>query len=496
MRRLIVCLTAVLLSVSGAVFAGDGKIRKNANKVPGEYIVVLDDGVTDAESLAAELAGKHGGVKTHVYKHALKGFSVKMSEPAAAQLSLDPRVFYVEENGWVSSWASQANATWGIDRIDQRDLPLNSTYNYDRTGAGVKAYIIDTGIRLSHSDLGGRAIDGHDAVDGSLPAADCNGHGTHVAGTVGGTTWGVAKNVTLVAVRVLDCAGSGTWAGVIAGVDWVTANHAAGAPAVANMSLGGGAATSVDDAVRASIADGVTYSISAGNDSGGDACTKTPARVAEALTVASSTSTDARSSFSNIGTCVDIFAPGSSITSAWHTSDTATNTISGTSMSAPHVAGVAALYLEANPSASPAAVAQALKDNATPNKITNAGTGSPNLLLHSLFGAPPPPPPSTGDFSLSVNPSSVSVRRSTGGTATYTVTITRTDGFADAVSFSVTGQPSGATTGFSPNPASGSSSTLTINVASGTQKRTYTLQITGTSGSLTRTATANLVVTR
>jgi len=496
MRRLIVCLSAVLLSFSGAAFAGDGKIKKNSNKVPGEYIVVLDEDVTDVESLAAELADKHAGVKTNVYKHALKGFSVKMSEPAAAQLSLDPRVFYVEENGWVSSWGSQANATWGLDRTDQRDMPLNSTYNYDRTGTGVKAYIIDTGIRLSHSDLVGRAIDGHDAVDGSLPAADCNGHGTHVAGTVGGTTWGVAKNVTLVAVRVLDCAGSGTWAGVIAGVDWVTADHAAGAPAVANMSLGGGAATSVDDAVRASIADGVSYAISAGNDSGGDACTKTPARVAEALTVASSTSTDARSSFSNIGTCVDIFAPGSSITSAWHTSDTATNTISGTSMSSPHVAGVAALYLEENPGASPAIVAQALKDNATPNKITNAGTGSPNLLLHSLFGVVTPPPTPTGDFSLSVSPGSVSVRRPTGGTATYTVTITRTGGFAGAVSFSVSGQPSGSTTGFSSNPSSGSSSTLTINVTAGTPRQTYALTITGTSGSLTRTATANLVVTK
>ncbi|HXI12396.1 MAG TPA: S8 family peptidase, partial [Thermoanaerobaculia bacterium] len=436
--------TAVLLfGLSGFAFAGDGTIKKNGNKVPNQYIVALNADIADVDALASELSSKHGGLKEQVYKHAFKGFSVKMSEAMAAQLSLDPRVDYVEEDGYVSMWASQANATWGLDRVDQRDLPLNSTYNYDRTGAGVKAYILDTGILATHTDLGGRVISGYDAVGGGT--TDCNGHGTHVSGTVGGSTWGVAKGVTLVAVRVLDCAGSGSWSGVIAGVDWVTADHAAGQPAVANMSLGGAASSSVDTAVSNSIADGVTYAISAGNDYGADACTKTPARVATAITVASSTSTDARSSFSNIGTCVDIFAPGSSITSAWYTSNTATNTISGTSMAAPHVAGVAALYLEATPSATPAAVGQALKDNATPNKITDAGTGSPNLLLHSLFGAAAPPPPApSGDFSLSVNPSSVSVSR-TGGTATYTVTITRTGGFADAVSLSASGQPAGST---------------------------------------------------
>ena len=205
----------------------------------------------------------------------------------------------------------------------------------------MKAYIIDTGIRTTHSQFGGRAISGYDAIDGALPAADCNGHGTHVAGTVGGSTYGVAKAVSLVAVRVLNCSGSGSTSGVIAGIDWVTGNHQAGQPAVANMSLGGGASSSLDTAVRNSIADGVTYALAAGNDNT-NACNSSPARTAEALTVGSTTSSDARSSFSNYGTCVDIFAPGSSITSAWHTSDTATNTISGTSMAAPHVAGAAA----------------------------------------------------------------------------------------------------------------------------------------------------------
>ena len=494
MKRLIAFTVTLVFGLSGVALAGDGTIKKNGNKIPSQYIVALNDDVTDVDALASELSGKYGGLKEKVYKHAFKGFSVKMSEGMAVQLSLDPRVEYVEEDGYVSMWVSQANATWGLDRIDQRDLPLNSTYNYDRTGVGIKAYILDTGILATHNDLVGRVISGYDAIGGGT--TDCNGHGTHVSGTVGGSTWGVAKGVTLVAVRVLDCSGSGTWSGVIAGVDWVTANHAAGQPAVANMSLGGAANSSVDTAVSNSIADGVTYAISAGNDSGGDACTKTPARVATAITVASSTSTDARSSFSNIGTCVDIFAPGSEITSAWYTSNTATNTISGTSMAAPHVAGVAALYLEATPSATPAAVAQALKDNATPNKITSAGTGSPNLLLHSLFGAPPPPPPPpSSDFSLSVSPSSVSVRRS-GGTATYTVTITRTGGFAGAVSLSASGQPAGSTTSFSPNPSSGTSAAMTITVASGTVKSSYPLTITGTSGSLTRTASATLVVTK
>ncbi|MGZ8781081.1 MAG: S8 family peptidase, partial [Thermoanaerobaculia bacterium] len=358
MKRTLLSLMVLVLALPA--LAGGPKKAKMLKaeidkKIPDQYIVVLEDRVEDVDAIADELVTKSRGRKDHVYSKAIKGFSARLSEKAALALAEDPRVKYVEEDGVVTIQATQSGATWGIDRIDQRDLPLSSTYVYNATGSGVKAYIIDTGINVNHNDFGGRAIDGYDAVDGSLPAADCNGHGTHVSGTVGGATWGVAKGVTLVAVRVLDCAGSGSNSGVIAGINWVTSDHAAGQPAVANMSLGGGASQAIDDAVNASINDGVTYAIASGN-SNANACNYSPARVAAAITVNSSTSTDARSSFSNYGTCTDIFAPGSSTTSAWYSSNTATNTISGTSMATPHVAGAAALYLQGNTSASPATV--------------------------------------------------------------------------------------------------------------------------------------------
>jgi subtilisin family serine protease len=382
MKRLFILVLAVL--VTTAAFAGEYK--KSARKIFDQYIVVFDASVSDDDlpAVADELTLKHGGLRDHTYTKALKGFSVKMSEQMARKLAADPRVAWVEEDGEMSIDTTQTNATWGIDRIDQRDRPLNGTFVYTRTGSGVKAYIIDTGIRTTHTQFGGRAINGFDAVDGSLPAADCNGHGTHVSGTVGGSTYGVAKGVTLVAVRVLDCAGSGTTSGVIAGIDWVRGDHAAGQPAVANMSLGGGASASLDTAVNNCINDGVTFAIAAGN-SNANACNFSPARVAAAITVGSTTSSDARSSFSNFGTCLDIFAPGSSITSAWNTSDTATNTISGTSMATPHVTGVAALFLSGNPTALPSTVRDALVNNASLNKISSAGTGSPNRLLFTNY---------------------------------------------------------------------------------------------------------------
>jgi subtilisin family serine protease len=391
----------VLTTVHGQEPNGNsGKFRRlRADKrIPNQYIVVLKDDVPDVDTEALRLAREFGGDRNggFTYQRALKGFSVRMPEQQAVRLANDPRVAFVEEDGKVSIGTTQTGATWGLDRIDQRDLPLDGNYNYNATGSGVKAYIIDTGIRATHTQIAGRVISGFTAISDGLGTNDGNGHGTHVSGTVGGTTYGVAKNVTLVAVRVLDSAGNGTNSGVISGVDFVTSDHQAGQPAVANMSLGGGISSALDTAVSNSIADGVTYAIAAGNETQ-DACNTSPARVASAITVGSTTTTDARSSFSNFGTCLDIFAPGSSITSSWNTSDTATNTISGTSMATPHVTGVAALFLETNPTASPATVAAAIIDNSTPNKVTGAGTGSPNRLLFSLLGgAPPPPPPPPG----------------------------------------------------------------------------------------------------
>ena len=382
MKRISIVLTMLLFAVG--LTAKEEKFRKSDRKVPEQYIVVLNDDVEDVDGVALDLAGKHAGLVEQVYSKAIKGFSVKMSEGMARKLSEDPAVAYVEEDGEVSIDTTQSGATWGLDRIDQRDRPLNGTFVYTRTGSGVKAYIIDTGIRRTHSQFGGRAIHGYSAINDGRGSTDCNGHGTHVAGTVGGSTYGVAKGVTLVAVRVLGCSGSGTNSGVIAGVDWVRGNHLAGQAAVANMSLGGGASSALDTAVNNCINDGVTFAVAAGN-SNANACNYSPARVAAAITVGATTSTDTRASYSNYGTCLDLFAPGSSITSAWSTGDTATNTISGTSMASPHVAGVAALYLQSNPGASPATVRSALVNNSSANKVASPGTGSPNRLLFTNY---------------------------------------------------------------------------------------------------------------
>jgi subtilisin family serine protease len=363
------------------------KVRKNAKKIENNYIVVLDDSVVGergeysiAGYMGDDMARMYRGKLKHVYKHALNGFSIEMSESDAEAMAQDYRVLFVEEDGVMTADATQTNPPWGLDRIDQRNLPLNATYNYNWTGSGVRAYIIDTGIRTAHTQFGGRASAVFDAFGGN--GQDCNGHGTHVAGTVGGSTYGVAKSSLLRAVRVLDCNGSGSTSGVISGVDWVRQNFIA--PAVANMSLGGGVSSALDTAVNNLSNAGVTIAVAAGN-SNANACNSSPARAANAITTGSTTTTDARSSFSNFGTCVDIFAPGSGILSAWFSSNTATATLSGTSMASPHVAGVAALYKQANPSASATTVRNAIVNNATTNKVTNAGTGSPNRLLYSLF---------------------------------------------------------------------------------------------------------------
>ncbi|MFC8798534.1 S8 family serine peptidase [Promicromonospora sp. NPDC057138] len=354
--------------------------------IEDSYIVVLKDrDVAKAEvrSTANGLAKKYGGEVRHSYTNAVRGFSASMSASEAAQLEADPSVAYVEQNRVMTATDTQSPVpSWGLDRIDQADLPLDDTYTYGNAGTGVTAYIVDTGILTTHEDFGGRAVSGTDTVDGDDDATDCAGHGTHVAGTVGGTDYGVAKDVSLVAVRVLDCEGSGSFDGVIAGIDWVTADHEAGEPAVANMSLGGGFSQAVNDAVSAAVADGVTFALAAGNDSGADACDGSPSSTPEALTVGATEDTDARASYSNIGTCVDIFAPGTDITSAWYTSDTDENTISGTSMATPHVTGAAALVLGGNPAATPAEVGDALTGAALPDVVTDPGTGSPNLLLN------------------------------------------------------------------------------------------------------------------
>ena len=365
----------------------NGRFHRHPGKaIPNSYIVVLDQDVTpdvddfgqaaaDADELIAKTRGR-GHVK-HVYAHALRGFAAEMTEEDALELASDPRVAFVEEDSEMEIVTTQNNATWGLDRIDQTDRPLNGTYVYTSTGSGVNAYIIDTGIRTPHTQFGGRASGAFTAINDGRGASDCNGHGTHVAGTVGGSTYGVAKSVRLFAVRVLSCSGSGSTSGVIAGVNWVAQNRVR--PAVANMSLGGGISTSLDTAVNNAINAGVTFAIAAGN-SNTNASNSSPARVAAAITVGSSTINDARSSFSNFGSVVDIFAPGSSITSAWSTSNTATATISGTSMASPHVAGVAARILQSG-FASPASVRNTIVNAASLNQLSGIPSGTANRLL-------------------------------------------------------------------------------------------------------------------
>ncbi|WAL94594.1 S8 family peptidase [Streptomyces sp. Je 1-369] len=384
--------TATAAAVLGAVTAlpaqaapAEGHViaAGSADAVKGSYLVTLKDGsgLKAATSQGKDLIAEYGGSVQKTFKSALNGYSVKLSAAEARRLAADPAVASVEQNQRLHVDATQSNAPWGLDRIDQTKLPLSGTYTYpDSAGSGVTAYVIDTGVRITHSEISGRAVNGYDAVDGDNTAQDGNGHGTHVATTIAGTTYGVAKKAKIVAVRVLDNNGSGTTAGVVAGIDWVTSNHAAGAPAVANMSLGGGASTTLDNAVKKSIADGVTYAVAAGN-ANTNAANTSPARVPAAITVGATSNTDARASFSNYGSVLDIFAPGVNIKAGWNTGDTATNTISGTSMATPHVAGAAAVYLAGHTSATPSQVSSALVNGATPNVVTSPGSGSPNKLL-------------------------------------------------------------------------------------------------------------------
>jgi subtilisin family serine protease len=380
MNTQLLCCAALSLVQSVAI-AGNF-ISAGGPPVQGQYIIKLRDDMPSfgaREALLQDLVATRGGGMRRVFAAVFNGGVAILTEPQARALARLPMVDYVEEDALI--WASeiQSPATWGIDRIDQQELPLTNSYGYSASGRGVTAYVIDTGIQVDHLEFGGRARIGTDVIGGN--GGDCNGHGTHVAGSIGGAVYGIAKDVAVVAVRVLDCNGAGTISGVIAGVDWVTRN--AVKPSVANMSLSSGASASLDTAVRNSLASGITYTIAAGN-SGANACYFSPARVPGAITVGATTANDVRASYSNFGKCLDLFAPGSSIKSAWVGSESAANTISGTSMAAPHVAGVAALYLQTHPAAGPTAVRNALVGAAALNKLTRVGSGSPNALIQTI----------------------------------------------------------------------------------------------------------------
>jgi serine protease len=410
-------------------------------KIPNQYIVVLKDNTVNemaarrvarnfslaqaraavVQDMGVAMATQARGSLKQTYSSSINGFVVESKSVKHVEALLkDPRVAHIEADQVVSIGATQNNATWGLDRIDQANLPLDSSYTYDYDGTGVNAYVIDTGVRISHNQFGNRAYSGYTAINDGNGSSDCNGHGTHVAGTIGSTTYGVAKDASIYAVRVLGCDGSGSNSGVIGGVDWVASNHVK--PAVANMSLGGGASTALDNAVNSVVSQGVTMVVAAGNDNS-NACSYSPARAASAMTVGSTTSSDSRSSFSNYGSCLDIYAPGSSITSTWSTSNSATNTISGTSMASPHVAGVAALYLDEFPNATPSQVESAIEGAAIANKVTDARSGSPNLLLNNFNDAGGGPGPGPIDGTLTNGVAKTGLSGASGSQAFFTLEV-------------------------------------------------------------------------
>jgi subtilisin family serine protease/subtilisin-like proprotein convertase family protein len=466
---------SLVVPTSPALAAPPIRNSGGTGAVPGSYLVVLKS--PDAVQVTSKsLTKRFGGRVGRTFEHATRGFELSGAAAVAKRMAADPTVAYVEQNHRFRITDTQTpTPSWGLDRIDQRSSTLDQSYTYPTSAGNVRAYVIDTGIRTTHTEFGGRAQSGFDAIDGGT-ADDCNGHGTHVAGTIGGSTYGVAKAVALVAVRVLDCDGSGTTATVVAGLDWVIADHAAGVPAVANMSLGGDADQAIDDAVAGAIADGVSVTVSAGNEDT-DACTRSPARAPAAITVGATGSfidvSDSRADFSDYGTCVDLFAPGVDIESAFNDSDTATESLSGTSMASPHVAGAAALILSEHPAYTPAQVRNALVGNATTGVVEDPGTGSPDALLY-IVNTPP-----ENDFSASVTPTAGRVDPGTAITAT--VRTTTTAGAAQEVALTLSGLPAGVTATFTPaSVTSGSTSTLRLTAAASATLGTYPLEIAGT----------------
>lgn len=431
------------------------------------YLITFVDG-TNPRAEAAQLRGQNFSV-AHVYENLFPGVAVELPAAAAQALARNPRVALIEPDGIATTSDTQTGATWGLDRTDQRARPLDTSFSYPASaGTGVTAYILDTGILETHQEFTGRMKPGYTAINDGRGTTDCDGHGTHVAGTVGGSVYGIAKKVDLVPVRVLGCDGSGTWSGVIAGMDWVAANHIK--PAVANLSLGGGASSTIDDAVQRMVNAGVTVVVAAGN-ANRNACNYSPARAVNAITVGATTSSDARASYSNFGSCLDIFAPGSSITSAWYNSTSATTTISGTSMASPHVAGVAALILSGT-TLTPAAVTSQLVNAATTGVVTSRGTGSPNRLLYSEPGPAQPQALAITTSSLpnaTVNIAYSATLQATGGTSPYT--------------WSATGLPAGL------NLATDGTITGTA-----TATGSFTLVMTATDA-VSNTATANVSLT-
>ncbi len=397
----LLCLSLALAVPCVTSAAEPVAVNRTAQPIKGQYLVRFKSQVKDAGQEGRLMATQAGGQVLHTYRNALNGVNIRVPAHMAATLeaalmrnpnveSFEPDMTASINEALIMPTVSQSNATWGLDRIDQSSLPLSGTYRYQYSGNGVFAFVIDTGILQGHNEFAGRVINGYDAIGDGQGTNDCNGHGTHVAGTIGGQTLGVAKAVTLVPVRVLDCSGSGSLGGVIAGLDW-TAGQSALRPAVANMSLGSSKSTTVNAAVAGAVSKGVSVVVAAGNNNA-NACNYSPASEPTAITVGATTSSDSRSSFSNYGSCLDVFAPGSSITSAYYTSTIATAVLSGTSMASPHVAGVASLALAANPTATPDMVTRFVLDNATTGKVISAGSGSPNRLVYSMASGAPSTP--------------------------------------------------------------------------------------------------------